>query len=187
MALVYDSAQFNLLQVSYTGTYAEVARVIEGAWAAVNPGLKADVEPVDSEVKQFYEIIFGDIARVLAVISFLAIVISCLGLLGMATYTTETRIKEISIRKVLGSSNGSLVVLLSKGFVGLLAMSVALGVPLAYFVNNLWLQLIAYRASFSVSIVLTGMTVLLAFGGVTIASQTLRAMFVNPVQHLKNE
>ncbi len=187
MALVYDSAQFNLLQVSYTGTYAEVARVIEGAWAAVNPGLKADVEPVDSEVKQFYEIIFGDIARVLAVISFLAIFISCLGLLGMATYTTETRIKEISIRKVLGSSNGSLVVLLSKGFVGLLAMSVALGVPLAYFVNNLWLQLIAYRASFSVSIVLTSMAVLLAFGGVTIASQTLRAMFVNPVQHLKNE
>lgn len=187
MALLYDTAQFHLLQVSYTGSYADVAHTIETAWAAVNPGLKADVEPVESEVKQFYEIIFGDIVRVLSVVSFLAIFISCLGLLGMATYATETRIKEISIRKVLGSSNRSLVVLLSRGFVGLLGAAVAIGVPLAYFVNNLWLQLIAYRASFSVSMVLTGIAVLLAFGGATIASQTLRAMFVNPVQHLKNE
>ena len=71
---------------------------------------------------------FGDIVNILGVIASLAIMISCLGLLGMATYTIETRMKEVSIRKVLGSSDQALVFLLSKGFLKLLAISIAVGV-----------------------------------------------------------
>lgn len=187
MALLYNPDQFNLLQVSYLGSYEEAARTIEKAWATVNPDLKVDFKPVDSEIKMFYEIVFGDIVTILTVIASLAIMISCLGLLGMATYTTETRIKEISIRKILGSSNTALVALLSKGFVKLIALSVLIGVPLAYFANNAWLQLIAYHTSFDATVIAIGVLVLLVFGVITIGSQTIRATFVNPVQNLKSD
>lgn len=185
MALLYDPLQFNLLQVSYLGTYEEATKTIEKAWATVNPDLKVDYKPVDSEIKMFYEVVFGDIVTILTVIAGLAILISCLGLLGMATYTTETRIKEISIRKILGSSNASLVTLLSKGFVTLLLISIGIAVPLAYLANNAWLQFIAYHTAFDVSVVAIGILVLLVFGILTIGSQTIRATFVNPVENLK--
>lgn len=187
MALLYNPDQFNLLQVSYLGSYEEAARTIEKAWATVNPDLKVDFKPVDSEIKMFYEIVFGDIVTILTVIASLAIMISCLGLLGMATYTTESRIKEISIRKILGSSNMALIALLSKGFVKLIALSVLIGVPLAYFANNAWLQLIAYHTAFDATIIVIGVLVLLLFGIITIGSQTIRATFVNPVQNLKSD
>lgn len=185
MALLYDPTQFNVVQVSYLGSYEQAVAAIEKSWAAINPDLKIDYKTVDSEVKKFYEIIFGDIVSVLTVIASLAILISCLGLLGMATYTLETRIKEISIRKVLGSSNGSLILLLSKGFVGLLLIAVVIAVPLAYVANKFWLELIAYHTSFDASVILIGVLILILFAIITIGSQTLRATFVNPVENLK--
>lgn len=187
MALIYNPAEFNILQVKYAGDYDDAVTSVEKAWSAVNPQLKIDYNEFEAEIKQFYEIIFGDLVNVLGLISFLAIVISCLGLLGMATYATETKRKEISIRKVLGSSDQALVYLLSKGFLNLLWISILIGVPLAWFVNGLWLQLIAYRTSFSPGVIITGIAILIVLGIITIGSQTLRAAFSNPVDNLKNE
>jgi putative ABC transport system permease protein len=113
--------------------------------------------------------------------------ISCLGLLGMATYATETRMKEISIRKVLGSGSTALVLLLSKGFLAVLALAIAIGVPATYFINNLWLELIAYHTTISVPVIVQGVLILLLFGVLTVGSQTIRATFVNPVDNLKND
>jgi putative ABC transport system permease protein len=187
MALNYTPGNFNILQVSYAGKYEDAAKALEKAWATVNPGLKIDYKEVESEIKQFYEIVFGDVVRVLGFISFLAILISCLGLLGMATYATETRIKEISIRKVLGSSSGALVLLLSKGFLTMLGLAVLIGVPAAFFINNLWLKLMAYHTSVNLPVIAMGVGVLLLFGALTIGSQTIRATFVKPVDNLKSE
>ena len=187
MALNYSADNVNLLQIRYAGSYQDAAKTLEKAWTIVNPGLKIDYKEVDSEIKQFYEIVFGDVVRVLGFISFLAILISCLGLLGMATYSTETRIKEISIRKVLGSSSTALVVLLSKGFLSMLGWAVLIGVPAAYFINNLWLQLVAYHTNIDIAVVLIGVGVLILFGVITIGSQTIRATFVKPVDNLKSE
>ena len=187
VALMYDPAEFNLVQVAYAGTYENAVKTIEKAWSAVNPGLKIDYKEVESEINQFYEIFFGDIVKVLGFIAILAILISCLGLLGMATYTTETRIKEISIRKILGSSGSALVLLLSKGFLTMLVLAVALGVPAAYFINNIWLNLIAYHTSLDLSAISIGVCILILFGLLTIGSQTIRATFVKPVENLKGE
>jgi putative ABC transport system permease protein len=187
VALMYDPAEFNVVQVAYAGTYENAVKTIEKAWSVVNPGLKIDYKEVESEINQFYEIFFGDIVKVLGFISILAILISCLGLLGMATYTTETRIKEISIRKVLGSSGSALVLLLSKGFLTMLGIAVALGVPVAYFINNLWLNLIAYRTSLDLVAIVIGVSILILFGVLTIGSQTIRATFIKPVENLKGE
>ncbi|MGE0770299.1 MAG: ABC transporter permease [Cyclobacteriaceae bacterium] len=187
MALMYNPTEFNLLQVRYEGEMDDAKRAIEQAWSAVNPSLKVDIKIFADEIHAIYNMMFGDIVKVVGVIAGLAIFISCLGLLGMATYNTETRIKEISIRKVLGSSNQSLVVLLSRGFLGVLLISILIAVPLAYFVNNLWLELIAYHTTVSLSVIAVGILFLLVFGVITIGSQTLRATFVNPVDNLKNE
>ena len=187
LALLYDANEYRLLQVRYIGARDEAVTSIEKAWSMVNPGLKVDYRDVEAEIKFFYNTVFGDAVHILGVIALLAIVISCLGLLGMATYSIETRMKEISLRKVLGSSEQQLIILLSKGFFSLLFAAICIGVPLAWFVNDLWLQYIAYRTHIGVDVIGVGALTLLILGGITIGSQTLRAAYANPVDNLKNE
>lgn len=187
MALIYNPQEFRLLQVTYTGTFEEAGKTVERVWATIHPNLKVDYKDFSAEVHKIYDILFGDLVSLLSVIAVLAILLSCLGLLGMATYATETRIKEISIRKVLGGSNSSLVYLLSKGFVAILLISIALAVPAAYFLNNLWLEQMAYHVSVDLVTIALGIAALIFFGVLTIGSQTWRAVFVNPVDNLKSE
>jgi putative ABC transport system permease protein len=187
LALIYNPKQYALLQVSYRGSFEAGGKTIEKAWSKVNPDLKVDYKDFSQEIHKMYNILFGDLADVLTVISFLAILISSLGLLGMATYTTETRRKEISIRKVLGSENGALVYLLSKGFFLILALAIIIAVPAAWFLNKLWLEKLAYHVNMDAQVILTGIFILIVFGVVTIGSQTWRAAFINPVESLKGE
>jgi putative ABC transport system permease protein len=187
MALIYKPEDFQLLQVKYSDTFEKAGASIELAWTKINPNLKVDYRDFNAEIHKIYDIFFGDLVSILGVISSLAIMISCLGLLGMATYSTETRIKEISIRKILGSSNGSLVYLLSKGFFSVLLIAILLAVPAAYFLNNLWLEQLAYHVSVDVAVVILGVIILIVFGVLTIGSQTWRAVFINPVDNLKSE
>jgi putative ABC transport system permease protein len=187
LALMADSSRYSLLQVKYSGTRQNAIASIEKAWSAVNPGLKIDYKDVEGEVMFFYDLIFGDAVRVLMTIAILAIVISCLGLLGMATYTTETRLKEISIRKILGSSDGALIYLLSKGFMMILLMAIGIAVPAAYFLNTLWLELMPYHVTVDAPSILLGVALLMLFGAITVGSQTGRAALVKPVDNLKSE
>jgi len=187
MILLYDTAAFKVLQVSYSGTYAEATKTIEKAWNEVNPGLQVDYIAVEAEINKYYELVFGALVTIVATVSFLAIFISCLGLLGMATYATETRIKEISIRKVLGSTPAAIVMLLSRGFANLLVLAIAIGLPLAWLFNNFWLEQIAYRTTIGIGTIAITIVLVLVFGIFTIGSQTLRAAGVNPAEHLKND
>lgn len=187
LALMYDRPSFAVLQVKYRGTYTDAVKSVEQAWALVNPGLKMDVADMKTDVMMIYHMLFGDAVQILGFIAFLAIFISCLGLLGMATYATETRLKEVSIRKVLGSSNGSLIYLLSKGFMLIIVIAITLGVPAAWFLNKLWLELLPYHVEVDLPKILFGVAMLLLFAVVTVGSQTWRATFVNPVDNLKSE
>jgi putative ABC transport system permease protein len=187
MALRMDSGQYQILQVKYNGTYDNAVKSIEQSWSKINPTYKLDFIGFEQEIKKFYETLFSDVVNVIGVVSMLAIIISCLGLLGMATYSTETRLKEISIRKVLGSTSKSLVLLISKGFVALLLIAVIIGVPLAWFLNNLWLQHIAYRTPFSASVVIFGVGIVFILALLTIGSQTIKAAFTDPAKALRND
>jgi putative ABC transport system permease protein len=187
MALMYNPSETGVLQVAYSGTFADASKTVEKAWASVNADLKIDYKDIETEIKFFYNTVFGDIVHILGVIASLAIMISCLGLLGMATYTIETRMKEISIRKVLGSTDQALVFLLSKGFLKLLAVSILIAVPAAWFLNNLWLEVMAYHTEMGVGTIAIGILILMLLAGITIGSQTLRAAFTNPVDNLKAE
>ncbi|MBL7852302.1 MAG: ABC transporter permease [Cyclobacteriaceae bacterium] len=187
MALIFNPEEFRILQVEYTGTMESIGKTIEAEWAKINPTLQVDYKDFSSEVHKMYDVLFGDLVSLLTVIAILAIFISCLGLLGMATYATETRLKEISIRKVLGSSNGSLIYLLSKGFLVILIIAILLAVPAAYFINNLWLEQLAYHVSVDLATIGLGVLALVFFGTLTIGSQTWRAAYINPVDNLKSE
>jgi putative ABC transport system permease protein len=187
LALLYQPDRFSLLQVKYSGTYDNAIKTVSQVWAKVNPGYKLDAKDMQGEVMILYNTLFGDAVQVLGFIAFLAIFISCLGLLGMATYATETRLKEVSIRKVLGSSNGSLIYLLSKGFLTIILIAIALGVPAAYFLNTMWLELLPYHVTVSLPVIAFGVAMLILFAIITVGSQTYRATFVNPVDNLKSE
>lgn len=187
LALLYDPKAYTVLQVGFQGTNQQAHETIERAWSSANPGLKIDYSDIKLEVNKFYDLLFGDLVSVLSFISFLAILLSCLGLLGMATYATETRMKEVSVRKILGSSDGALVILLSKGFLSMLALAIAMGIPLAFFVNSLWLESIAYHTVIGLDTICLAVLLLVIFGALTIGSQTWRAVFVDPVKNLKSE
>ena len=117
----------------------------------------------------------------------MAIFISCLGLFGLASFTTTQRMKEISIRKVLGSSVSGIVVMLSKDFIFLILIAFVLASPIGWFAVNRWLQDFAYHMDINAWLfVLTAVAgVIIAF--ITVGYQTLRAANSNPVNSLRNE
>ncbi len=186
LALMY-TPMYNFIQIKYTGSFEDALPAIEKSWASVNPGMKLDCKLLKDKVSLFYDTIFGDLVHVVGFVALLAVFISCMGLMGMATYTTETRTKEIAIRKVLGSSDRQLILLLSNGFIRLLVIAVAIGVPLAWFLNDQWLKMIAYRTAINGEVIGFSVGILMVLGGLTIGSQTLRAAFMNPVDNLRNE
>jgi putative ABC transport system permease protein len=128
-----------------------------------------------------------DVVSILGLVALLAVTIACLGMLGMATYTTERRRKEVGIRKVLGAGDWRNVALLSREFLIVLGVSVAIAAPLSYILNEMWLRRFPNRVEFGWGTVGLGVAILLVLGLVTIGSQTVRASRRNPVESLKVE
>jgi putative ABC transport system permease protein len=114
-------------------------------------------------------------------------VIACLGLLGMAMYTVETKAKEISVRKVMGASAKDLTLLLSKGYFVVLGVALLIAAPLAYLLGDRMLQEFAQRISLTPLLFLPGLLLLLMVAGITVGSQTVRAALANPANSLRNE
>jgi len=119
--------------------------------------------------------------------SVLAILVACLGLYGLAAFTTERRTKEIGIRKVLGASVGNVSVLLSKDFVSLVVVSIVIASPLAYLLMKSWLQSFIYRIDLSwVFFAIAGLLAL-AIAAATVLYQTVAAARMNPASSLRTE
>lgn len=117
----------------------------------------------------------------------IAIFISCLGLLGLAAFTTERRMKEIGIRKVLGASIQSIVALLSKEFFLLVLIAIVVATPIAWWAMNLWLQDFVYRISISPWIFLLAGMVVILITLIIVGLHGLRAAIANPVKALRTE
>jgi len=127
---------------------------------------------------------FGD---VVAYFSGLAILIACLGLFGLAAFTTERRTKEIGVRKTLGASIPSIVALLSKDFLKLVLIAFVLAAPLAYFAMTHWLHAFAYRIEISWPIFLCAGLVALLVALLTVSYQAIRTALTDPVKALRYE
>ncbi|WEA02252.1 ABC transporter permease [Mucilaginibacter sp. SJ] len=117
----------------------------------------------------------------------LAISIACLGLFGLAAYAAEQRTKEIGIRKVLGASVSAIVNTLSKDFIKLVLISIAITTPLAWYLMNKWLQDFAYRISIQWWVLALAGVVAIIIAVATVSFQSIKAALANPVNSLKNE
>jgi putative ABC transport system permease protein len=126
----------------------------------------------------------GEIALIFTV---LAVIIACLGLFGLATFTAAQRVKEIGIRKVLGASAASIVQMLSKDFLKLVSIASVIAFPIAWLAMNQWLQGFAYRIDIEWWIFIAAGSLVLLVALATIGFQSLRAAMANPVESLRNE
>jgi len=121
------------------------------------------------------------------VFSILSIVISCLGLFGLATFAAQQRIKEIGIRKVLGASEAGIATLLSKDFIQLVLISFVIAFPVAWWAMNKWLQSFAYRINISWWVFAVAGLAALLIALLTVSFQAIKAAIANPVKSLRTE
>jgi putative ABC transport system permease protein len=159
---------------------------LQDTWKKVNPASKFEYEFFDQQLLLTH-IVMSDIAGILGVLAFLAVIISCLGLLGMAMYTAETRRKEISLRKILGSSVPQVILLLSKSFMVLQAIAVIVAIPIAYVLNNIWLQFFVSRVRITPWILLTNVLALASIVALIVFSQAWRVSTASPANSLRTE
>jgi len=117
----------------------------------------------------------------------LGIVIACLGLLGLATFSAQQRVKEIGVRKVLGASVPQVVVLLSKDFLKLVFIALVLAVPVAWYLMNEWLKDFAYRVNIQWWIFIMAAIIAIIIAFLTISTQAVKAAISNPVKSLRTE
>lgn len=165
---------------------AAVTKALEKQWKALSPDQPFSVRFMDEAFARVYraEQRIGQIAGIFALLS---ILISCLGLFGLAAFEAEQRTKEIGIRKVLGASVAGITGLLAKDFLKLVLVAIVIATPLAWYFMQRWLQDFAYRIDIPWWLfVLAGLTAV-AIAFLTVGFQSVRAARANPVQSLRSE
>jgi len=167
-------------------TWKSAIAKIEKAWKEIYPEFDFNYQFLDDGIAAFYKK-EQDTSKLLNWATGLAILISCLGLLGLVMYTTNQRAKEIGVRKVLGASVGQLISLLSRDLLQLVMIAIIIAVPLAWWALNNWLEDFAYRTSLSLWIFLLGGALMILVAIITLSTQTIRAALKNPVGALRSE
>ena len=165
---------------------AEALPKIDAVFKKVIPSAPFDYKFADEE----YALKFAmeeRIGKLAAVFAGLAILISCLGLLGLSSFTAEQRTKEIGIRKVVGASVFNLCGLLSKDFVKLVVISSIISIPISYFALDYWLQNYTYRTEMSWWIFASAIAGAVSITLLTVSYQTIKAARMNPVESLRSE
>ena len=140
---------------------------------------------VDQDIDHLYTA-DSQMGRIFNIFSILSVLISCLGLFGLATFSTQRRTKEIGIRKVLGSGESGIVLLLAKEFLRLVFLSLAVAFPVAWFAMDKWLREFVYRTTISPWIFAATAAAALLVAFLTVSYQTIRAAIANPVNSLRN-
>ena len=151
-----------------------------------NPAYPFDYRFVDTQFNQMFlsEMLVSKLSRVFAS---LAIVISCLGLFGLAAYTAERRTKEIGIRKVLGASVSGLAGLLSGDFLKLVLWSCIVAFPIAYWAMHDWLKKYQYRIDINWWVFIAAGMVAVMIAFITVSFQSVKTALANPVRSLRSE
>ncbi|HVX26728.1 MAG TPA: FtsX-like permease family protein, partial [Parafilimonas sp.] len=176
---------FGVFKVN-TANIQNLITQIENKWKAIAPGLPFSYRFLNDSFDEMYrsEQRAGKIALIFSV---LAIFIACLGLFGLATFIAEQRTKEIGIRKVLGASVQSIVQMLSKDFLKLVAIAFVLAAPIAWWAMHSWLQDFAYRINIEWWFFAFAGIGALLIALITVSFQAIRAAISNPVKSLRTE
>ena len=159
---------------------------IRDKWQAFNPERPLEYFFLDDTFDALYES-ETKLSYIFNVFAGIAIFIACLGLFGLASYSTEQRFKEIGIRKVMGARISDIVGLLGKDFTLLILISQVFALPIAYALMNGWLNDFAYRIDISVGLFLISSVSVLMIAWITISYQSIKAATANPIKSLRSE
>jgi putative ABC transport system permease protein len=168
------------------GNPQEKLRHLEALWKKYAPTVPFEYAFVDDNIQAKFQA-EQRLAQVIVLFTFLAVFIACLGLFGLATFATEQRAKEISVRKIMGASVPDLVLLLSKDFVKLVIVSFVVAVPVAWYGMKLWLEGFAYRIDFSVTVAAVAGITALMIALLTVSFHAVKAALSNPVDALRTD
>ena len=175
-----------ILRIKATVPVRSALTAIEGVFNKYNPSSPFEYNFVDEEYARKFSVEerIGKLASFFAV---LAILISCLGLFGLASFVAEQRTKEIGVRKVLGATILNVWQTLSKDFVVLVIISCFIAIPIAYYFMNQWLQKYQYRADMSWWIFVAAIVGSLLITLITVSFQAIKAAIANPIKSLRTE
>ena len=174
---------------TYSKTYTDAEAALKKIGAVVkkdNPSYPFTYHFVDDQFNRMFqnEQLISRLSRVFAA---LAIMISCLGLFGLAAYTAERRTKEIGVRKVLGASVAHITTLLSKDFLQLVLISCLVAFPVAWWLMHKWLQNYKYRIEINWWIFLAAGFSAIGIALITVSFQSVKAAIANPARNLRSE
>jgi len=187
LAILNDSEWFEYMIIKTSGNNTPATiDYIKSKFKDHFPNLSADVGFLDDKYAELYRR-EQLMKKLIGLFSILAILIASLGLLGMITFMTESRTKEIGIRKVLGATVSSIIRLLVNEFVILITISNLIALPAAYFVMNRWLENYVYRINMGWTVFAASGLAALLIALVTISFQTVKTALANPVKSLKYE
>lgn len=173
------------LNVSSENIGATIAHV-QSTYQEVFPGNTFEYSFLNEDFQRLYE---ADqrFSSILSFFTLLTILIACLGLFGLASYTTFLRTKEIGVRKVLGASSASIIALLSKDFLKLVIIAMLFATPIAYFMMDLWLNDFAYRIEIQWWVFVMAGIGAIGIAFLTVSTQSIKAALANPINSLKTE
>lgn len=186
LALMLTTNGSNLSVRIAAGDVRPTLDLIERSWNKFAPDEPFQYSFLDED----YDALFRAEQRlgvVFSVFTGLAILVACLGLLGLAAFMAEQRTKEIGIRKVMGASVTSVILLLSKDFTKLVIIAFVMAIPLAYFIMDWWLEGFAFRISIGPGIFIIAGLAALFIAWITVSWQSARAASANPVRSLRSE
>jgi putative ABC transport system permease protein len=168
------------------GDHQNLVRELESKWTQMIPDQPFRYTYLDEDLKAHYDS-EKRAGKVFAIFASLAIIIACVGLFGLSAYTASLRTKEIGVRKVLGATVGSVVLLLSIEFSKLILIAFVLSVPVAWYAMDQWLGGFAYRIDVGAGVFIVAGAASLAISWITVSYQSIKAAIVNPVKSLRSE
>jgi putative ABC transport system permease protein len=169
-----------------TTDVSSVLALMEKTWAKLNPNLPFEYSFLDDDFQRNYQS-DARTSRIVNTFTIISILISCLGLFGLAAFAAQQRTKEIGVRKILGASVGSIVGLLSKDFLKLIAVAILIASPIAWYAMNEWLADFAYKIEISWWVFALAGGLAAGIAVLTVGYQSIKAALMNPVESLRSE
>jgi len=182
VAIAYGMKRYSDLGIRYkTDQLSTSIAQVESAWKTVFPNKNFDYYFQDEQMGQMYEN-ETRFSTLIKVFTFFSLFIACIGLIGLSSFTSVKRFKEIGIRKVLGASIPNILFLLSKEFILLTILGFVISLPIAYYLISLWLEGFAYRIQMEWWMVAVTVILTLLLTIITVGMQSMKTALVNPIK-----
>jgi ABC-type antimicrobial peptide transport system permease subunit len=182
----YSSRGSDVILKIQSGSEKNTIERLREVYETFHPGYPFEFTFLDTDYQQLYDS-ENNVAVLSKYFAVIAIIISCLGLFGLAAFTAQRRQKEIGIRKILGATEAGIVSLLSTDFTKMILIAIAIALPVGYFTALKWLERFAYRIELKWWFFVGAGVIALLIAWITIGMQTIKTARINPAECIRNE